>query len=102
MLTIKKADLWIPDLDDLVPVIQTGLETNYDSVSVEVVTCPDLRTLGCATPALSGSPALVEVGGEPYAHNPKYRDFDFDTAEIAERCNHPQAAILGAALIPSE
>ena len=97
-LTTRKASLWTPELQAVVPAIQTGLEANYASVAVEVVACPDLTTLGCAAAGISGSTCLVDVGGEPYAHNPKYRDIELDTAKIAALCDHPEAAILGAGM----
>ena len=98
-LTIKKARFWAPDLLDLLPALRAGLMDNYRSVAVDIVPCPDLRALGCAMAGLSGSTCLVEVGGEPYAHNPKYRDIEFDAAEIAARCQQPDAAILGAGMV---
>ena len=98
-IKIKKASLWTPELGDLMDGIRAGLAENYASVAVEIVPCPDLREFGCATEGISGSTCLVEVGGEPYAHNPKYRDIEFDTAEIAAGCDGAQAAILGAGMV---
>lgn len=95
---IRKGDLWTPELESLVPVISAGLQDNYESVSVSVVTCPDLRPIGCAVEGLCGSASLVEVGGEPYAHDPIHRDVEFDTAEIIKSCGHPNAAVLGAGM----
>ena len=33
----------------------------------------ELRAVGCAWPGLGGTPCIVDVGGEPYAHKPRYR-----------------------------
>lgn len=95
---MKRAALWTPDLEELVPVVQNGLQANYAHVEVEVSDCPDLRALGCATAGICGSTHLLEVGGEPYAHNPKYQHITFDMACMASDCNQPDGAILGAGM----
>ena len=98
MQGIKKGALWTPELETLVPAISAGLQDNYDVVTVDVVNCPDLRSLGCATEGMSGAACLIEVGGEPYAHDPKHRDVEFDSAEIVRSCSGDNAAVLGAGM----
>lgn len=95
---MSRASLWSPSLEELNQVIREGLQTNYANVDVEVVDCPDLRALGCASPGLSGSTVLLEVGGEPYAHNPRYRHVTFDMAEMANDCGQAEGSIFGAGM----
>uniref|UniRef100_A0A3Q2XSW6 DUF1907 domain-containing protein n=1 Tax=Hippocampus comes TaxID=109280 RepID=A0A3Q2XSW6_HIPCM len=38
----EKAQLHVPDLEELRTVLQTGLEDNFAEVKVSVVECPDL------------------------------------------------------------
>ena len=102
MLKIKKAELWTPPLDELAIALRTGLENHYETAAVAVVDCPDLRDIGCAGAGLCGSTRLVELGGEPYAHNPAHRDTVFDMAEIAAACQLPEAFVLGAGIAARE
>ena len=98
MEAMKRAALWSPQLEELAPVLREGLQANYARVDVEVTECPDLRTLGCASRGLCGSPVLLEVGGEPYAHNPRYRHITFDMAEMASDCGQADGDIFGAGM----
>ncbi len=98
MEAMKRAALWSPPLEDLAPVLREGLQANYACVDVEVTECPDLRTLGCASRGICGSPVLLEVGGEPYAHNPRYRHITFDMAEMASDCGQAEGSVFGAGM----
>ena len=98
MEAMKRTALWAPPLQELAPVVREGLQANYANVEVEVTDCPDLRTLGCASPGIGGSTVLLEVGGEPYAHNPSYRHVTFDMAEMASDCGQADGSILGAGM----
>ena len=96
-LKLEQADFWAPPLADVAGAVEAGLKANYADARVEVRPCPDLRDLGCAFAGLGGAPLLIEIGGEPYAHNPKYReDATFDMAEIAGACGAPAARMIGA------
>lgn len=95
---MRRTAFWSPPLEELAPVVQKGLETNYAWVDVDVIDCPDLRPLGCASPGISGSTVLLEVGGEPYAHNPRYRQVTFDMADMARDCGRADGSILGAGM----
>ena len=98
MEDMKRADLWRPDLQELAPFVLRGLKANFAHVEVEVADCPDLRALGCAGEGICGSTVLLEVGGEPYAHNPKYRHVTFDMAQMAGDCGRAEACIIGAGM----
>jgi len=98
MEAMKRVTMWSPPLEVLAPYVRDGLEANYAQVDVEVVDCPDLRTLGCASPGIGGSTVLLEVGGEPYAHNPRYRHVTFDMAEMACDCGQADGSVFGAGM----
>lgn len=98
MEAMKRAPLWTPPLEELARFLRAGLQANYAFVEVEVTECPDLRTLGCASQGISGSTVLLEVGGEPYAHNPKYRHVTFDMAEMADDCGQAEGSLFGAGM----
>lgn len=95
---MQRVELWTPPLEALAPVLRDGLQANYAHVEIAIIDCPDLRTLGCANRGLSGSTALLEVGGEPYAHNPDYRHVTFDMAQMARDCGQGDGAIFGAGM----
>ncbi|MXZ21110.1 MAG: PTD012 family protein [Caldilineaceae bacterium SB0665_bin_25] len=98
MEAMKRAALWAPPLEELAPFVREGLQANYAVVEVEVTDCPDLRRLGCASPGICGSTVLLEVGGEPYAHNPRYRHVTFDMAEMASDCGQAEGSLFGAGM----
>ena len=98
MEEMKRVELWTPQLEELAPVVRDGLQANYAHVEVEVTECPDLRSLGCATAGIGGSTVMLEVGGEPYAHNPNYRQVTFDMAQMARDCGQVEGSILGAGM----
>ena len=83
---------------EVVAALQVGLTRHFESVSVEAVTCPDLRTIGVATSGMCGATALVEFGGEPYAHNPSYRGTNVSVAEMLAATGIDDAKVFGAAM----
>ena len=97
-LNIQRADFAVLPLQSIAEALRTDLRGNYKSVTAEVVHCPDLRQFGCAAGGMGGKTKLIEVGGEPYAHNSRYRDICFDMQEIAEQCGLPNAFIIGAGI----
>lgn len=83
---------------DLVAALRSGLATQFESVSVEAIECPDLRSIGVATSGMCGATALIEFGGEPYAHNPKYRGTNVSVSEMLDACGIDGAQVFGAAM----
>merc|ERR1719334_1921486 len=78
---LKSKKLWIPELENIIPYLESALRENYQKVSVKVIDCPDLTKFGCAAPGLGGSPKLVESGGEPFNHDFSYNKdvyFEFE------------------------
>ena len=92
------ATLWSPPLAVLRDALEDGLSRNYRRAAVRVGECPDLRWLGCAWEGLGGAPCLVDVGGEPFAHDPHYRDVRFETEELLRCAGHPGPQVLGAGM----
>ncbi|MCP4385317.1 MAG: PTD012 family protein [Hyphomicrobiales bacterium] len=96
-LEIKEGTFFVPDLDAIAETIEHHLRDVFAEVSVSVATCPDLTTIGCAQVGLGGSPALIEIGGEPYVHNPLYRaEGSFDLRAIAETADLAGCKLIGA------
>ncbi len=64
---VEKYSLSPPPLSDLVPLLQSGLSTNFKDVTVEVATCPNLRQppFHLAASGLSGNERIADIGGPP-------------------------------------
>lgn len=84
--------------NDLVAALRSGLAKHFESVSVELVECPDLKLIGAATSGMCGATALMEFGGEPYAHNPKYRGTNVSVSEMLGASGIINAKVFGAAM----
>jgi len=95
---MKSKQLWVPDLTDLVSVLQRELEQHFNHAKVSVVDCPDLTKWGCAACGLGGDPVLVEGGGEPFNHDQDYnKEVHFKLDRMAEQVGHgPGSYIQGA------
>ena len=98
VMDTTRAALWRPPLEVLRDTLQDGLSRTYRRVDVRVRLCPDLRSLGCAWAGLGGAPCMADIGGEPYAHNPRYRAVRFDTEDILRCAGHPGGQVLGAGM----
>lgn len=92
------AALRVPPLARLRDALGDGLSQCYRRVLVRVRECPDLRRLGCAGAGLGGAPRLVDVGGEPFAHDPRYRGVRFEIGEVLRGAGHPGPQALGAGM----
>ena len=97
-LRVKSAHLWQPSLRLIADALQKGLSENYENVSVSVEACPDLREWGCATEGMSGSARILDVGGEAYAHNKRFRDNQFSISAMAKSCGLPDGGVFGAGM----
>lgn len=97
-IPVEKRALHVPALDELCTVLQKGLLTNFEDVSVKVVPCPNLteKPFTLAAPGICGSPRLADVGGVPYLVPLAQRDkvYNFDT--VARLVDLPGAFIIGA------
>ena len=95
---VRSAQLWQPSLRQIANALQKGLPENYGNVSVSVEACPDLREWGCATQGMSGRARILDVGGEAYAHNKRFRDNRFSIPAMAESCGLPDGGVFGAGM----
>lgn len=86
------------DLRDVANAIDTGLQAHFESVQVSVIACPDLMSFGLASSGLGGSTALMEFGGEPFAHNPIFRGQNVDVREMLQASGISSAKVFGAAM----
>ena len=68
----------IPPLQKVAEALNIGLKENYQKVNVEVVDCPNLKDWGCPAEGISGNEKIIDVGGEPYMHDPKFIGTEFD------------------------
>ena len=94
----KSAAFWKPELSVVAGVLQAGLSDHFSFVDASVVDCPDLRKIGASASGMCGSTKLIEFGGEPYAHNPKYRGTRFDIGDVLAACEMPGASVFGAGM----
>ncbi len=98
MMASKAAEFATIETGDLVTALQSGLGRHFETVSVEAIECPDLSAIGVASRGMCGATALLEFGGEPYAHNPKYRGTSVSVAEMLAASGIDNAKVFGAAM----
>lgn len=68
ILPFEEKPLFTPSLEEIRNVLAAGLTSNFETVNVEVVDCPNLTEgpFHLAGQGLNGSPTLLELGGPPY------------------------------------
>ena len=98
MLKHKSAEFSQPELTTVAAALQAGLARHFKIVEVECMACPDLRELGLATSGMGGDTALLEFGGEPYAHNPAYRGTNVSIDAMLKASGIRDAKVFGAAM----
>ncbi len=98
MIACKTAAFSPIDNATIAMALADGLQSHFEFVRVEPVACPDLRSIGVAASGMCGSTALLEFGGEPYAHNPKYRGTNVSVVEMLEASGISDAKVFGAAM----
>ena len=95
-LKIEKADFKEISLDKISEALQSGLIKNYHQVEVSVQDCPNLKEWGCPAEGISGNERIIDVGGEPYMHDPKHLGVEFDYEEISKKIGSEKSYALGA------
>ena len=85
-----------PSLQKVAQALNTGLKENYREVNVGVVDCPNLKQWGCPAEGISGNEKIIDVGGEPYMHDPKFIGTEFDYEEISKKIGSEKSYVLGA------
>lgn len=101
-LLVEKKALFCPPLVDIANVLQKGLVKNFETASVEVVDCPDLRKepFFLASEGLGGSPQVVEIGGPPFLLPLVDREKVYDLGGIPELVGYDPAFVVGAGAGP--
>lgn len=68
ILPFEEKPLHVPSLEEIRGVVAAGLTSNFETVQVEVVDCPNLTEapFHLAGQGLNGSATLLELGGPPY------------------------------------
>ncbi|XP_019750783.1 ester hydrolase C11orf54 homolog isoform X2 [Hippocampus comes] len=99
----EKAQLHVPDLEELRTVLQTGLEDNFAEVKVSVVECPDLtkEPFNFPVKGLCGSPRVTDVGGVPYLVPLVQKHKEYDMNALSRELELPGAFMLGAGAVSS-
>jgi len=95
-LKIEKAKFTDYSLDKISDALQSGLSSNYKVVEVSIVDCPNLRDWDCPSEGISGNQKIIDVGGEPYMHDPKFIGAEFDYEEISKMIGSEKSYALGA------
>ena len=95
-LEIEKAKFTEYPLEKISEALQLGLLQNYKAVEVSVVECPNLREWDCPSEGISGNQKIIDVGGEPYMHDPRFIGAEFDYEEISEMIGSEKSYALGA------
>ena len=86
----------IPPLQKIADALNIGLKENYKEANVKVVDCPNLKNWGCPAEGISGNEKIIDVGGEPYMHDPKFIGTEFDYEEISKKIGSEKSYALGA------
>ena len=95
-LKIEKGTFSEFSLDKICEALQIGLSKNYKEVNVSVIDCPNLRNWDCPAEGISGNQKIIDVGGEPYMHDPKFLGAEFDYEEISKQIDSEKSYALGA------
>ena len=95
-LNIEKSNFTKYSLEKISKALQVGLSNNYKVVEVSIVDCPNLRNWGCPSEGISGNQKIIDVGGEPYMHDPNFIGAEFDYEEISKIIGSEKSYALGA------
>src|SRR5210317_1839662 len=95
-LKIEKGTFANHSLEDIASALKKGLSENFKTVEVEVEDCPNLRDWDCPSEGISGNQKIIDVGGEPYMHDPNFIGAEFDYQEISKMINSEKSYALGA------
>lgn len=103
-LLFETKNLTVPPLDELQVILTEGLRSNFKSVLVEVVDCPDLSKAPffLASEGICGNPTLMEIGGPPNLLPLVNRNKIYDLKTICRKAlgENDDILILGAGAGP--
>ena len=93
----------MPPEDEVKAALSKALAEDYSESSVEIVDCPDLKGWGLPLDGLGGKGTLVDVGGEPFNHDPQYNTVvKHDIVKVCRAVGRSSGAVLGAGAFCSE
>ena len=95
-LKIEKGTFKEYSLENISDALRNGLSENFKTVEAEIVDCPNLRDWDCPSEGISGNQKIIDVGGEPYMHDPKFIGAEFDYEEISKMIGSEKSYALGA------
>ena len=95
-LNIEKSNFTKYSLEKISEALQVGLSNNYKVVEISIVDWPNLRNWGCPSEGISGNQKIIDVGGEPYMHDPNFIGAEFDYEEISKIIGSQKSYALGA------
>ncbi|KAJ8876284.1 hypothetical protein PR048_024194 [Dryococelus australis] len=85
---------------DIPTVLNKEMKSNFSSVDVQVVMCPDLtkEPFTLASKGLGGQPRLIELGGVPYLMPVYKREKLYDIKDVAKLTEIEPAFIIGPSM----
>ena len=95
-LKIEKGTFKEYSLENISDALRNGLSENFKTVEAEIVDCPNLRDWDCPAEGISGNQKIIDVGGEPYMHDPKFIGAEFYYQEISKNIGSEKSYALGA------
>jgi hypothetical protein len=101
--SVQKVPLSPPRLEELADPLISTLSSNFEHVSVSMVSCPDLRQspFNLAAPGLSGSPRIADIGGPPNLSPSPKLDRKYSLLDMTKLMEMgPKGSILGASAGP--
>lgn len=101
-MDVKRYPLDPPSLDELASVIESALQSNYKSSSINTVTCPDLRNAPyhLAAAGLGGNELIMDIGGQPNLFPEPRLERQFDMAKCAHSAGLTKGMCIGAGAGP--
>ncbi|KAL8591951.1 hypothetical protein ACOMHN_020429 [Nucella lapillus] len=101
-LPVTKVQLHVPPMEDIVQVLQSGLQQTFSSVAVSVVDCPDLtqKPFSLSAKGICGKPRLADVGGPPNLVPLVNREKLYHMGDVATLVELPGAFMVGAGAGP--
>jgi len=88
-----------PPIEQVQAALLDALKANYAEASVDVVACPDLREWGLCQEGMSldARNVLVDIGGEPFNHDPDYNQVvKFHMGKVADAVGFSLCKIMAA------
>ncbi|EGT37601.1 hypothetical protein CAEBREN_29657 [Caenorhabditis brenneri] len=88
---------YVPSLNELKEVFKSALTSNFETVEVDIVDCPDLSKspFNQTSSGFGCNLRIAEVGGPGNLYPGFHIDHQFDISTIGKVCEHPEASVFG-------